>query len=224
MRGNRRADACVEPGVGSLAYVFGTGRGPVHRHVSPADLDLPGGAVAGRDAVALDFDGDGRVDDALWDADGDGAADHSVLDLDDDGRPDHAYTDPSGRGLWDARAPGDAAPGPATVGLALSWTDVRGRAARGDPALDTDGDGVLDGMAVDADHEPGTEVVCDLDGDGRAEQLLVDADHDGRAELAYLSSAPGSASARWDVLLVDTDADGAVDATVAEGASGWVPP
>jgi hypothetical protein len=210
----------------AITYVFGTGHGPVHRHVSPADLDLPGG-VGHRDGVALDFDGDGRVDDALWDADGDGVADHSVLDLDDDGRPDHAYTDPSGRGLWDARAAWDRGPDPAdptTVGLALTWTDVRGRSARGDPSLDTDGDGVRDGLAVDADHEPGTEVVCDLDGDGRAEQLLVDADHDGRAERAYLSSSPGSASARWDVLLVDTDADGAVDATVAEGAAGWVPP
>jgi hypothetical protein len=207
--------------VGSLAYVFGTGRGPAHRHASPADLDL--GAHGPPDAVALDFDGDGRVDDALWDADGDGVADHSVLDLDDDGRPDHAYTDPADRGLWDARAPFDAAPGPA-AGAALSWTDVRGRSAWAEPVLDTDGDGVRDGVAVDADHEPGDEVVCDLDGDGRAEQLLVDADHDGRAELAYLSDGSGSPSARWDVLLADTDADGAVDAEITEGAPGWVPP
>lgn len=206
----------------AISYVFGTGQGPVHRHVSPADADLPGG-VGAPDAVTLDFDGDGRVDDALWDSDGDGAADRSLLDLDDDGRPDHAYTDPAGRGLWDARAPLDVAAAPA-AGVAMEWTDVRGRAARADPALDTDGDGVLDGAAVDADHEPGTEVVSDLDGDGRADQLLVDADDDGRAELAYLSGAPGSASARWDVLLVDTDGDGAVDATVAEGAAGWVPP
>jgi hypothetical protein len=198
--------------------VFGTGSGPVHRHSSPADLDL--GPPGARDAVALDFDGDGRVDDALWDADGDGTVDHSLLDLDDDGRPDHAYTDPSGRGLWDAPAALDPAP---AAGAALRWSDVRGRPGRADPTVDTDGDGVLDGAAVDADHEPGDEVVCDLDGDGRAEQLLVDADHDGRAELAYLSSS-GEPSGRWDVLLVDTDGDGAVDATVAEGADGWVPP
>lgn len=203
----------------SLAYVFGTGDGPVNRHVSPADLDL--GAPGAPDAVALDFDGDGRVDDALWDTDGDGVADRSVLDLDDDGRPDHAYTDPSGRGLWDARAALDTAP---AAGAALTWSDVRGRSAQASAALDTDGDGVLDGVAVDADREAGSEVVCDLDGDGRAEQLLVDADGDGRAELAYLSSAPGSPSARWDVLLADTDADGAVDTLIGEGAAGWVPP
>jgi hypothetical protein len=210
--------------VGPISYVFGTGQGPVHRHVSPADADLPGGASAGPDAVVLDFDGDGRVDDALWDADGDGVADRSVLDLDDDGRGDHAYADPSGRGVWDARVPADAGPGPATVGVALTWSDVRGRSARGEAALDTDGDGVLDGLAVDADHEPGEEVLCDLDGDGRAEQMLVDADRDGRAELAYLSAEPGSPSARWDVLLVDTDGDGAVDTAIAEGDAGWVPP
>ncbi|TDQ61030.1 hypothetical protein EV188_103536 [Actinomycetospora succinea] len=191
----------------------------MHRHVSPADLDLgPSGAT---DAVALDFDGDGRVDDALWDADGDGVADRSVLDLDDDGRPDHAYTDPSGRGLWDTRAD---LPGPEPLGATLTWADVRGRSSDAVAALDTDGDGVLDGVAVDADHESGSEVVCDLDGDGRAEQLLVDADGDGRHELAYLSSEPGSPSARWDVLLLDTDGDGSVDALVNEGAAGWVPP
>lgn len=210
----------------AISYVFGTGQDPVHHHVSPADLAL--GPAGRRDAVALDFDGDGRVDDALWDADGDGAADRSVLDLDDDGRPDHAYADPSGRGLWDTRVPFAAGPDPVTAGAALSWSDVRGRSASAAPTIDTDGDGVLDGATVDADHEAGTEVVCDLDGDGRAEQLLVDADQDGRAELAYLSSAlstdPGSPSARWDLLLTDTDADGAVDTLVAEGSAGWVPP
>ncbi|PVZ10913.1 hypothetical protein C8D89_104126 [Actinomycetospora cinnamomea] len=209
--------------MGAISYVFGTGRGPVHRHVTPADADLPGGASAAPDAVVLDFDGDGRVDDALWDSDGDGVADRSVLDLDDDGRGDHAYTDPSGRGVWDVRVPLDSGPG-ATAGVALTWSDVRGRSGSGAAVLDTDGDGVVDGLAVDADHVPGEEVLCDLDGDGRAEQMLVDDDRDGRAELAYLSADPGSPSARWDVLLVDTDADGAVDTAIAEGAAGWVPP
>jgi hypothetical protein len=90
----------------AIRYHFGTGSGSVHRHASRADADL--GSGGGPDAVLLDFDGDGRVDDALWDVDADGVADRAVLDLDDDGRPDHAYTDPSGRGLWDARAPLDA--------------------------------------------------------------------------------------------------------------------
>ena len=210
-----------------IAYVFGTGHGPVHRHVSPADA-----SVARRhDAVALDFDGDGRVDDALWDVDGDGIADRSLLDLDDDGRPEHAYADPSGRGVWDA--PADLPAG--TVGTAgaagaLRWTDVRGRSATVVPDRDTDGDGVDDAAVVDADHSGGAggaELVCDLDGDGHGEQLLVDADGDGRFERAYLSAdpaGPASPSARWDVLLLDTDADGAVDTAVSEGAPGWLPP
>lgn len=207
-------------GSAAISYVFGNGQGPVHHHVSPADLDL--GPAGVRDAIALDFDGDGRVDDALWDADGDGTADRSVLDFDDDGRPDHAYADPSARGLWDTRVP--FGPDPVVAGAALTWSDVRGRSASAAPSVDTDGDGVLDGATVDADHEAGTETVSDLDGDGRAEQLLVDADQDGRAELAYLSSAPGSPSARWDVLLTDTDGDGAVDTPATEGSAGWVPP
>ncbi|MFC5065916.1 hypothetical protein [Actinomycetospora atypica] len=175
-----------------ITYHFGTGRGPVHRHRSPADLALGGPAP---DAVALDFDGDGRVDDALWDSDGDGAADRALLDLDDDDRPEAAFVDPAGRGTWAARDPG--APG--------------GRIA---PELDTDDDGVPDGRSAAG------RVLCDLDGDGRADQLLVDHDGDGRAESAYA----GSSTSRWDVLLADTDSDGLVDAAVGEGGPGWVPP
>ena len=198
-----------------MRYHFGTGHGPVHRHTSSADLDLPGGAVEGPDAVRLDFDGDGRVDDALWDSDGDGAADRAVLDLDDDGRPERFFADPSGRGVWDA---------PVTpVGPTLRFDDVRGREATVRVVIDTDGDGVPDGAVVDADHDPATrDTVCDLDGDGLADQLLVDADADGRAERAYAMSDPGSP--RWDVLLTDLDADGVVETTVTEGAPGWLPP
>ncbi|NMO93469.1 hypothetical protein HH311_27215 [Actinomycetospora sp. TBRC 11914] len=199
-----------------MRYHFGTGRGPVHRHASPADLDLPGGAVDGRpDAVRLDFDGDGRADDALWDTDGDGTADRALLDLDDDGRPERAFTDPSGRGVWDA--PADVALRP------LRFTDVRGRAGSARPEIDTDGDGVPDGAVVDVDHDPSTqETVCDLDGDGVGEELLVDADGDGLAERAYTTS--DVASPRWDVLLSDVDRDGAAEVVVTEGAAGWLPP
>lgn len=203
----------------TLRYRFGTGDGPVHHHASPADLDLSGDGVP--DAVALDFDGDGRVDDALWDADGDGAADRSVLDLDDDGRGERFFADPSGRGLWDA--PVEAAPKPGT-GAPVAWWDVRGRGASAPATVDSDGDGVLDAARVDADHEPGDELVCDLDGDGRADQLLVDADRDGRDELAYLSSDPGSPTGRWDVLLADRDGDGSVDVTLTESSPDWVAP
>ncbi len=198
-----------------LSYRFGTGHGPVHRHASPADLDLPGGAVTGRpDAVRLDFDGDGRVDDALWDSDGDGDADRAVLDLDDDGRPERAFADPTGLGVW-------AAPAASVGGGELRFTDVRGRDGAARVDVDSDGDGIPDGAVVEADHDPATrETVCDLDGDGVADELLVDAP--GAAERAYATSDP--ASPRWDVLLADVDGDGAADLVVGEGAPGWVPP
>lgn len=218
--GNRPRRADVQPGV-DLTYHFGTGDGPVHRHVSPADLDLTGDGVL--DAVALDFDGDGRVDDALWDADGDGAADRSVLDLDDDGRAERAFADPSGRGVWD-RAVGAVPDTRSDPGPGFTWWDVRGRGSTARATVDSDGDGVLDAARVDAG--PGTvdELVCDLDADSRADQLLVDADDDGRAEQAYLSSDPASPAARWDVLLADRDADGAVEEMLTESSPDWVPP
>jgi hypothetical protein len=204
-----------------LSYHFGTGRSPVHRHVSAADADVAGGRAAGPDAVRLDFDGDGRVDDLLWDADGDGRADRALLDLDDDGHAERGFTDPSGRGVWDAPVP--VAPVGPVPGGSLSWTDVRGRAGAGRAVRDSDGDGRADAVAADVDHDArSAELVCDLDGDGRAEQLLVDHDRDGVFESAYLSST--GPAGRWDVLLADTDSDGAVETAVAEDASGWVPP
>lgn len=238
IRGNRSPEGDVQDRV---KYHFGTGRGPVHRHASAADEDLPGGRVDGRpDAVRLDFDGDGRVDDLMWDADGDGVADHAVLDLDDDGRPEHAFTDPAGRGVWDTAVtmPGAPVPGspvlsssPVPPGGAVSsrlvgWTDVRGHASRAPVTVDSDGDGVADAAVVDADHDPATvELACDPDDDGRAEELLVDHAHDGAFEDAYLSSSgPGSAAGRWDVMLADVDGDGAVEVAVPEGMPGWVPP
>lgn len=93
-----------------IEYSFGTGDGVVHTWSGAADLDVAGTGLF--DAVALDFDGDGMADDALWDATGSGVADLAALDLDDDGRPDHFYTDPTGLGTWDHQVsglPGDSA-------------------------------------------------------------------------------------------------------------------
>lgn len=47
-----------------IDYIFGPGDGSVTTWTSRADLDLSGDGVA--DAVRLDFDGDGRRDDAMW--------------------------------------------------------------------------------------------------------------------------------------------------------------
>ncbi|MEV6136209.1 hypothetical protein AB0L63_09120 [Nocardia sp. NPDC051990] len=87
-----------------IEYVFGTGDGTVHVWTGPADLDLSGSGM--NDAVALDFDGDGLVDDVLWDSHGTGIADVAGLDLDDDGVPDHFFTDPTGNGTWNHQITG----------------------------------------------------------------------------------------------------------------------
>ncbi len=58
------------------------------------------GSSGGVDAVRLDFDGDGLLDDAMWDSDGDGVADRSVLDYDADDGGARYFTDPSGNGTW----------------------------------------------------------------------------------------------------------------------------
>lgn len=88
-----------------IEYVFGTGVGPPQVWTSEADLSLSGP----HDAVRLDFDGDGLVDDALWDSAGLGVADVAALDLNDDGVLDHFYTDPTGLGTWNHHVTGTVA-------------------------------------------------------------------------------------------------------------------
>ncbi|WP_330251523.1 hypothetical protein OG874_36135 [Nocardia sp. NBC_00565] len=90
-----------------IEYVFGTGDGTVHVWTSQADLDLSGSGAG--DAVRLDFDGDGLVDDVLWDSHGTGIADVVGLDLDDDGTLDHFFTDPTGNGTWNHQITGNPA-------------------------------------------------------------------------------------------------------------------
>ncbi|MBS4101805.1 hypothetical protein KFZ73_11205, partial [Tsukamurella paurometabola] len=72
-----------------IEYWFGDGAGHVTRWSSPG--------VQG--TVLLDFDGDGRIDDAMVDLDGDGRADVATLDLDDDGTREAVFRD-DGSGRW----------------------------------------------------------------------------------------------------------------------------
>lgn len=163
-----------------ITYHFGTGRGPVHRHRSPADLALGGPAP---DAVALDFDGDGRVDDALWDADGDGRADRALLDLDDDGRPEAAFVDPSGRGTWATREPEldtDA------DGVPDGWPAGAGRVL-----CDLDSDGVADQLLVDHDGDGRAETAYAGSSASRWDVLLADTDSDGLVDAAVGEGEPG---------------------------------
>lgn len=103
---NRMRRAASNPYMDPLEYSFGTGAEAPATWNSPADLDL--GPLGGMDAVRLDFDGDGLLDDAMWDDNGDGAGDHSVLDY-DAGNEARYFTDPSGNGTWDreVRVAGD---------------------------------------------------------------------------------------------------------------------
>ncbi|WP_433757862.1 hypothetical protein [Nocardia sp. CA-135398] len=101
-----------------IEYVFGTGDGTVHVWTSQTDLDLSGSGLD--DAVALDFDGDGLIDDVLWDSHGTGIADVAGLDLDDDGVLDHFFTDPTGNGTWNHQITGS----PADAGSEqLAWIE-----------------------------------------------------------------------------------------------------
>ncbi|PJK23447.1 pullulanase [Mycobacterium goodii] len=108
-------------------------------------------------------------------------------------------------------------------GTATMWTAPA--------AIDTDGDGVLDGVGLDIDGDGRTDdVLADLDDDGLADHLLRDLDDDGHAEAYYTDDGSGtwavsvdrSGQIRWFGLdgaestsvtgdLVDFDGDGAVD-------------
>lgn len=169
-----------------IEYFFGPGDGSMTRWSSPADLILgetPGGGT--ENAVALDFDGDGRRDDAMWDTDADGVADVAALDVDDDAGPEAFYRD-SGAGLWDrpvARleldepVPRHDAPERTTESPAAHVTRV-----------DLDDDGDPDAEIVGADRGGrivGERLYVDADADGGHDVALVDVNGDGVADAAY---------------------------------------
>ncbi|SDE56162.1 hypothetical protein [Rhodococcus tukisamuensis] len=132
-----------------VEYAFGTGDGDQSVWESVADLGI--GADDATDAVRLDFDGDGLLDDAMWDSDGDGRADRSVLDVDGPGT--RYFTDPSGLGTWDHEVPGPAHE-QETEPAGWSWgpdphsvlVDEDGDGTPEVAVSDTDGDGRLDAV------------------------------------------------------------------------------
>ncbi|SDU72580.1 hypothetical protein [Gordonia westfalica] len=165
-----------------IEYFFGPGDGSTTRWSTPADATF---GDSGPDAVRLDFDGDGRLDDAMWDTDADGVADVAALDTDDDDLPDAFYRD-SGAGLWDRPVDRDE-PG---AGLAP------------DPAAEDAESGEGDGPGV---------LRLDLDADGDTEAELVGSEKGGRilAERLYIDS---DGDGDTDVVLVDLNGDGVADA------------
>lgn len=162
-----------------IEYWFGDGE-TVTRWTSPAE----------QGAVLLDFDGDGRVDDAMVDLDGDGRTDVAALDLDDDGVRETAFRD-DGSGRWSVPT---AAPEPdraSGAGQAHAQGPAAGTAERAAPSTCP-----IPGVAQVPDTratvtavppEPGQaarQAVGDTDGDGTPDVLLFDTDGDGTADGA----------------------------------------
>lgn len=174
-----------------IEYWFGDGDGGVTRWTSPA--------VQG--SVLLDFDGDGRIDDAMVDLDRDGRADVAVLDLDDDGTREAAFRD-DGSGRWaepttapgarSGSGPGPGSPGPG--GSADGTPGAAGTPARAAPSA-CPIPGVTGARAPEEDPvavtavpaepgQPARQAVADTDADGAPDVLLFDTDGDGTADGA----------------------------------------
>lgn len=163
-----------------IEYWFGDGT-TVTRWTSPAEQGV----------VLLDFDGDGRLDDAMIDLDGDGRADVAALDLDDDGTRETAFRDDgSGRWAQPTAAPGITSGTPPEPGRS---GPVRGAERAASSTCPIPGVARVPGP-VDAPAavtavpaEPGQaarQAVVDTDGDGTPDVLLFDTDGDGTADGA----------------------------------------
>lgn len=62
-----------------------------------------------------------------------------------------------------------------------------------DPDLDTDGDGLLDAVALDFDADGRIDdAIADLDGDGWADHLVLDLDDDGTPEASFTDDGSGT--------------------------------
>ncbi len=176
-----------------IDYWFGDGDGNVTRWSSPAQ----------NGAVLLDFDGDGRIDDAMLDLDGDGTADVAALDLDDDGVRETRFSD-DGSGRWaqpvPAPDPGQDASADSATPPAATRPDTRppcpipgvarieepepvdpAAARPGDPG----GDPAVTVVPVPGEPgQPARQALADTDADGAPDVLLFDADGDGTADGA----------------------------------------
>lgn len=171
-----------------MDYCLGDGDGSASMW-SAAELTVDTDEDGVFDAIGLDFDGDGRIDDAFTDLDGDGTADHLMLDFDDDDRAEASFTD-DGSGTWAVGVDGRSGQ--------VRWLGLDGVESTGGPLVDFDGDGQMDDRLLDGNR------------DGLADRVFVGGEEGGDGGGAtYVDT---DADGRWDVKLSDADGDGAADA------------
>ncbi len=183
-----------------------------------SDADADNDGIPNADEGTGDLDGDGVPNALDLDADGDGVPDvveagWVALDADGDGRVD-GHADADADGLLDSV---DADPADASVILSAATLP------------DTDGDGALDALDLDADGDGIPDCTeaggTDADGDGRADG--DDADRDGLVDLVEpvaggvaLPRADFDADGSPDMLDTDSDADGVTDLIEAHDLDG----
>ncbi len=180
-------------------------------------------ATTGTDIPNLDTDNDGRKDYIDIDADDDGIPDiieAGGADINNDGKVDISL-DQDGDGLadiYDENA-SDGSGSSGTNGTALVETDNTGRWLNGTDGdlLDSDGDGQVDGLDLDADNDGIPDIVeaggIDINGDGRVDNL-TDTDADGLVDDYDSNCVLGACTPSTigtDIPNADTDADGIVN-------------
>ncbi len=177
-------------------------------------------STTGTDIPNQDMDGDGLNDYIDLDADNDGIPDlveAGGIDTDGEGRVDE-NTDLDNDGLadiYDENATDGSGVG-GTNGTALVDTDPTGIWQDGETnePIDTDSDGFVDGLDLDADNDGIPDIIeaggADDDGDGGVDTQALpwDADNDGLADIYDESASDGPGGAGADgVALVETTAD-----------------
>ncbi len=177
-------------------------------------------ATTGTDIPNADTDGDSVSDYLDLDADNDGIPDiveAGGIDTNGDGRVDNT-TDGDGDGfmdIYDENATDGSGAG-GTNGLALVDTDLTGIWQDGDTgaSLDSDGDGHVDGLDLDADNDGIPDIIeaggADDNGDGivNTGALPWDSDGDGLADIYDENASDGpDGSGVNGTALIETTAD-----------------
>ena len=199
-----------------MDYFFGDGVGEPTQWQDEPDLTL---GTGGADALRLDFDGDGYLDDALWDSDLDGVADRVVTDVGAGAQA--VYADEAGRGVWNVAAGGagalvagsvagsvgGAGDGPVGPGSSGAGSYAAGSLGAGSVGAGSIGAGSIGAGSIGAGSVAAGSALVGAAGAG---EWVSDAVPAGSAELGPLPD--------WGALLAD--AVGALEAGSADIAAG----